>query len=49
LCWLYKKVKYEGYWAFFSTLGGAYSSLGEECVEHVTLKIISFLISLVCL
>ncbi len=39
MCWLYKKVKYDGYWAFFSTLGGAYSSLGEECIEHVILNI----------
>lgn len=28
--WLNKKMKYENFTAYFSTLGGAYSSLGEE-------------------
>ncbi|CAF0709210.1 unnamed protein product [Brachionus calyciflorus] len=32
--WLNKKIRYDGYSAFFSTLGGAYSSLGEESYEH---------------
>lgn len=34
LSWLNKKYKYDSYWAFFSTLGGAYSSLGEDIYEH---------------
>ncbi|RNA23873.1 hypothetical protein BpHYR1_043767 [Brachionus plicatilis] len=32
--WLNKRIKYENYSAFFSTLGGAYSSLGEESYGH---------------
>lgn len=28
--WLNKKIKYDGFSAFFSTIGGAASSLGEE-------------------
>ena len=35
LKWVNMKRKYEGYWAYFSTLGGAYSSLGEDSYEMV--------------
>jgi hypothetical protein len=30
LYWANKKKYYDAAWAFLSTLGGAYSSLGEE-------------------
>ena len=35
LNWLNKKLKYDCHWAYFSTLGGAYSSLGEDCLLMV--------------
>ena len=40
LTWSNKKLKYDCYWAYFSTLGGAYSSLGEDSetmVWHILL------------
>lgn len=30
LCWLTRRICYEAHWAYYSTFGGAYSSLGED-------------------
>ena len=38
--WLHKKIYYSEAWAFLSTLGGAYSSLGEEADQFVWQQLI---------
>lgn len=35
---IYQRIFYEANWAYLSTLGGAYSSLGEEDFKHVCPK-----------
>jgi hypothetical protein len=39
LNWLNKKLKYDCHWAYFSTLGGAYSSLGEDSLFMVSVTL----------
>lgn len=38
LYWAHKKRFYDAAWAYLSTLGGAYSSLGEEYQLFVSVK-----------